>query len=599
MSSRRIDLDTTDGTNYTSFSKVQPENTRKVVILGSGRFGNACAQGMRDSYVEIGKKEGLMRCNVLHISATKFMGLQFSDMVDELYGAEFVVYCGTHLPNYAQKLAKAMKEARKGTTDSMEFIDFSNPDPVFEKDDLSGAIDLHSALLVDNERAPGVINMGKVLDEEDEDWDTRTDIEEQKPWKVWKVTEVASLDVAGTEGTRIGLVYGAGVSKREVPRVKMPGLVWQRAPNEKSDLFGEVHHRIMERAEIDRWYDAFVFGIAMTCFTAFYAICRYSEDVNGAEPNDQIVMYLMDKAFCWTGLWMMVVSPYAGNMLALGALWKKFGSLPFMDKIVTLFSTILMIIPCIFISISWILWVIFRNYFFRGTSRGNKNPLYQAQFSPEGLTYAIEGNQAYIKSMLVDMVTMKGETGNVGFFYALLHSFLGFIICDVGYKGYWFLPSGRLGWRFECSIMTGAISTTLLFCVALRSLFGHASWIRLKPIYAYMSPLGMWFGVLHVMFFGAKGWSKLFQKEYHNGQMSITFVSSMLPACVLLTHHLMGTFGTKKRISDTQLWKHSMIHIANQDFKDICSRSAVKKMEVETQISFDLLSLSSRSFKAV
>ena len=595
-----MDLDNTDGTNYTSFSKVQPENTKKIVILGSGRFGSACAQGMRDSYIEIGKGQGLMRCNVLHISATKFMRLQFSDMVDELYGAEFVVYCGTHLPNYTRKLAKAMKEARKNTTDSMEFIDFSNPDPVYEKDDVSGAIDMYSALIADSDRAPSVVSMGKVLDEEDDEWDARTDVDEKtKPWKVWKITEVASLDVAGTEGTRRGLVYGAGTSKGEVPRVKMPGLVWERAPHEKSDLIGEAHHRIMERAEIDRWYDGFALGFAVFCFTAFYAITRYSKDVNGSEPNEQIVMYLLDKAFAWTGLWMMVVSPYAGNMLAIGALYEKFGSLPFMDKCVTLLSTVLMIIPCVFISISWVLWIFFRNYFFRGAERGNKNPLYQAQYSPDGYTNGIEGNQALYHSMLVDMVTLKGETGNVGFFYALVHSFLGFIICDVAYKGYWFLPSGRLGWRFELSMVTGAISTTLLLCVALRSLFGHASWIRLKPLYAYMSPIGMWFGVVHVMAFGAKGWNTLFNKNYHNGQMSITFVSSMLPACVLLVHHLMGTFGTKKRISSKTLWKHSMIHIANQDFKDICSKSAIKKIEVETQVPLDLLSLSSRSFKGV
>jgi len=601
MGSRTMDLDMTDGTNYTSYSKVQPENTKKIVVIGKGRFGNACAQGLRDSYIEVGKGEGLLRCSVHHTSATKFMGLQLTDMIDVLFDAEFVVYCGTHLPNYAHKLAKAMKEARKGSAESMEFIDFSNPDPVFERDDVSGTIDIYSALMSltdDGDRRPTtVVSMAKELDEEEE-WDTQIEIDEQKPWKVWKITEVASLDVAGTEGTSMGLVYGDGVSKRELPRLKMPGLLWERAPCEKSDLIGEVYHRLMERAEIDRWYDGFALGIAVFCFTSFYAITRYSKDVNGSEPNEQIVMYLLDKAFAWTGLWMMVVSPYAGNMLALGALYEKFGSLPFMDKCVTLMSTILMIIPCIFISISWALWIFFRNYFFRGAGRGKVNPLYQAQYSPEGFTNNIEGGQAFCHSMLVDMVTLKGETGNVGFFYALVHSFLGFIICDVSYKGYWFLPSGRLGWRFELSMMTGAVSTTLLFCVALRSLFGHASWIRLKPLYAYMSPIGMWFGVVHVMAFGAKGWDTLFNKNYHNGQMSITFVSSMLPACVLLVHHLMGTFGTKKQVSNKTLWKHSMIYIANQDFKDICSKSAVKKFEVERQLPLDMLSLSSRSFRS-
>ena len=161
---------------------------------------------------------------------------------------------------------------------------------------------------------------------------------------------------------------------------------------------------------------------------------------------------------------------------------------------------------------------------------------------------------------------MKGETGNVGFVYALIHSFLGFIIADVAYKGYWFEDNGRLGWRFELSMMTGCVSTAVLWTVAMRSLFGKASWIRLKPLYSYLSPFGIWLATLHVMAFGAKGWTTLFDKNYHGGQMSITFVSSMFPTLVLLTHHLMSIFGTKKQISGSHLWKHSLNNIATQDF---------------------------------
>merc|ERR1712025_808731 len=123
--------------------------------------------------------------------------------------------------------------------------------------------------------------------------------------------------------------------------------------------------------------------------------------------------------------------------------------------------------------------------------------------------------------------------------------------------------------------MTGCVSTALLWAVAMRSLFGKASWIRLKPLYQYLSPLGIWMATLHVMAFGAKGWTKLFKKEYHNGQMSITFVSSMFPAGILLAHHLMATFGTKKQVSDSHLWKNSMINIATQDFVQLTRRLKV------------------------
>ena len=574
-------LDTTEGTNYSNYSVVDDENTKKILVIGKGRFGSACAQGLKDAYIEVGTDASLVQSNVSLVSATRFMSSDLSSMIEEIADCEFVVYCGTQLPNHSSKLARAMREAKKMSEGeaTMEFIDFSNPDPVYEKHDVSGAIDMHLALTKKGDNNSTVMG-----NDNEENWSASDSSVDD--WKVWKITEVGSLDVAGTEGTSRGIVYGAGVSDGEVPRVKMPGLHWVSAPSEKSDLFSEAHLRIMERAEMDRWWDGNVMGLAVFCFTAFYAITRYSVDANGSEPNGNIPMYLLDKAFAWTGLWMMAVSPFAGNVLALGALYNRFSSLPFLDKFVTLFSTILMIIPTIFFSISWVLWAIFRNYWFSPTSRGGKNPLYQTQFNLVGTRDGIEGSQDRLHSMLVDMVTLKGETGNVGFMYALIHSFLGFIVCDVAYKGYWFEPNGRLGWRFELSMTTGAISTTFLFCVALRSLFGHASWIKLKPIYAYMSPLGMWFAVVHVMAFGAKGWNTLFNKNYHNGQMSITFVSSMFPACIFLTHHFMGLFGTKKRVSDKTLWKNSFIHMGTQDFKAVCNRATVKTLEEESRPSY-------------
>lgn len=34
-------------------------------------------------------------------------------------------------------------------------------------------------------------------------------------------------------------------------------------------------------------------------------------------------MYLLDKAFAWTGLWMVVMSPFAGNILTLASIVKN------------------------------------------------------------------------------------------------------------------------------------------------------------------------------------------------------------------------------------------------------------------------------------
>jgi len=69
--------------------------------------------------------------------------------------------------------------------------------------------------------------------------------------------------------------------------------------------------------------------------------------------------------------------------------------------------------------------------------------------------------------------------------------------------------------------------------------------------------------------FGAKGWTKLFKKQYHRGQLSITFVSSMFPAGVLLVHHLMAVSGTKRHISDKHLWRHSITNVATDEFNQL------------------------------
>ena len=119
---------------------------------------------------------------------------------------------------------------------------------------------------------------------------------------------------------------------------------------------------------------------------------------------------------------------------------------------------------------------------------------------------------------------------------------------------------------------TGAVGTALLWVVAMRSIMGKASWIRLKPFYSYVSPIGIWFSTVHVISFGAKGWNTLFNMNFHNGQLSITFVSSMFPTCVLLVHHIMALFHTKKICSGNHLWKHSVVNVASNHYNKVVAK---------------------------
>ena len=108
---------------------IDPEKgaaTKKVIVIGKGRFGTAAAQGLRESFIK-DEKGFQLPAQVLHFSAASFTSLEISVMAEQLQGSTFVVYCGTRLPEYATKIANAMKEARDSSTSEMEFIDFSNP----------------------------------------------------------------------------------------------------------------------------------------------------------------------------------------------------------------------------------------------------------------------------------------------------------------------------------------------------------------------------------------------------------------------------------------------------------------------------------------
>ena len=69
------------------------------------------------------------------------------------------------------------------------------------------------------------------------------------------------------------------------------------------------------------WHDGLLLSFALLFCTFVYAYCRYSEHLNGKYRDHMVPMYILDKAVCWTALWMMVVSPLAGNLLALRAMF--------------------------------------------------------------------------------------------------------------------------------------------------------------------------------------------------------------------------------------------------------------------------------------
>jgi hypothetical protein len=161
---------------------------RKVIVVGKGRFGNAIAQGLREGgFVEHEDGTRVM-CEVVQVSASEFVRLAVSQMAHELQDAVAVAYCGTKLSEYATTLASALQLASKKSSlpehAAIEFLDFSNPDPVLEKADVSGAIDLWVALTAlrdgNNEELVSK-NEGALI-------------------KVSKVTEVGSIDASGAVG---------------------------------------------------------------------------------------------------------------------------------------------------------------------------------------------------------------------------------------------------------------------------------------------------------------------------------------------------------------------------------------------------------------
>lgn len=104
------------GTRYTSFNG-------RVVVLGTGRFGNAVAQGIRDSYVHLSDRR-MVKAEVEHVSCSMFVALSEGEIADCLSNTDYICYTGIFLPKYAMKIAKAMRLAALRNPDApLEFID--------------------------------------------------------------------------------------------------------------------------------------------------------------------------------------------------------------------------------------------------------------------------------------------------------------------------------------------------------------------------------------------------------------------------------------------------------------------------------------------
>ena len=115
------------------------------------------------------------------------------------------------------------------------------------------------------------------------------------------------------------------------------------------------------------------------------------------------------------------------------------------------------------------------------------------------------------------MVSLKHETGVVGFFWVFTHWVLGFIIADEAYKVNWSQDNSRAYGNIGFSMILGVVGFTLVTAVTVHSFFGIDYWMKLKPI---------------------------IQPQYHQGVPSITFMMTT-------------TTTTKRRLKKYNLDKHN------------------------------------------
>lgn len=116
----------------------------------------------------------------------------------------------------------------------------------------------------------------------------------------------------------------------------------------------------------------------------------------------------VDKAIAWTALWMISVSPFAGNLLTVLHVFSNLGQANGVDRFAGVLSLAIMTVPALLFALPWIVWVIIQTSF----SSWNKHS--------KGLSL--------IKSMLIDMVSLKMVSGIVGFGFLLTHTLMGTLI---------------------------------------------------------------------------------------------------------------------------------------------------------------------------
>lgn len=349
----------------------------KVVIIGKGEFGNSLAQGMETAIIA----KADMSVTIEQVSATTFFAMDTDSMAQIFANAAYIMYCGKNLSEHAHVMGSVLRDARslsslpepEGKAPLLEFMDWSNPDPTNESYD--GAVALSAASACDPLQV------------------------------IWKVTGVSSLDAAGHEGKQSATVYSS--SPGIVPSIDIAGIIWEPRHN-KNDLLSEVADRLLTRADVDRWYDASFLGLAVLLFGFGYAFTRYSEWVNGDYPYTMMPLYVLDKAIAWTALWMISVSPFAGNLLTVLHVFSNLGQANGVDRFAGVLSLAIMTVPALLFALPWIVWVIIRTSF----SSWNKHS--------KGLSL--------IKSMLIDMVSLKTESGIVGFGFLLTHTLMGTLI---------------------------------------------------------------------------------------------------------------------------------------------------------------------------
>jgi len=354
--------------------------------------------------------------------------------------------------------------------------------------------------------------------------------------------------------------------RSEIPALQIPGIVWKLP--QQSSLLDEVYDRLITRSEVDRWYDAFLLSIAIFIYAFGYAYTRYSEHVNGGYPNTMMPLYVADKGVSWVALWMLVVCPFAGNILTMGAAIKKnWSATTILDRLLIALFAVVTLIPLVLFFVPWGLWCALRSMFFKG-HQFYSHSIYERQDNKAG--------NSILKASLIDIVSLKHEAGVVGYFWAFAHSIIGCIIADDSYKGKWFDAKGRLYGNNEISLALGVVGFTLITAVMIRSLAGSDSWMKLKPMYRVAAPLGSIMATLHVVMMGYKGWNKLFDYNTKKGQPSITFFSTCFPMGVLLVNIGLTMFGTKKRAGGRKIWKHSATNAAHSKYERVVREFVTK-----------------------